>query len=83
MTTFPVIVTELPTSQSLTVEKRAALIELLAQRYLDSMSLKDLERFFVDVQNGYLQECTDSELIGEVEDCTSNEEFEELFSELG
>jgi hypothetical protein len=47
------------------------------------MDYRDLERFFFDVQAEYLKEYTDSELIGEVEDCTSNEEFEELFNELG
>ncbi len=75
--------TKLQTSQSLTDEKREALIELLAQRYLDSMSLRDLERFFLDIQTEYLQEYTDAELIGEVEDYTTEEEFEELINELG
>jgi hypothetical protein len=69
-------------SQSLTDEKRAALIDLLAQRYLDSMSGRDLERFFLDIQAEYLQEYTDAELIGEVEDYTSDEEFEELLNEI-
>ena len=73
--------TKSPISQSLTDEKRAALIELLAQRYLDGMSGRDLERFFLDLQTEYLQEYTDAELIGEIEDMTSDEEFEELFNE--
>jgi hypothetical protein len=62
-------------------EKREALIELLAARYLDQMSGRDLERFFLDVQTEYLQEYTDAELISEVEDMTTDEEFEELFNE--
>ena len=73
--------TKSPTSQSLTDEKRAALIDLLAQRYLDSMSLKDLEVFFYDLQCEYLQEYTDAELIEGIEDYTTEEEFEELFNE--
>jgi hypothetical protein len=73
--------TQSPTSQSLTDEKRAALIDLLAQRYLDSMSGRDLERFFLDIQTEYLQDYTDTELISEIEDYTTNEEFEELINE--
>ncbi len=75
--------TQSPISQSLTDEQRERLIDLVATRYLDGMDGRDLERFFFDVQTEYLKEYTDSELIGEVEDCTSNEEFEELFNELG
>jgi hypothetical protein len=74
--------TKLQTSQSLTDEKRAALIDLLAQRYLDSMSGRDLERFFLDIQTDYLQEYTDAELIGEIEDYTTEEEFAELFQNV-
>ena len=73
--------TQSPTSQSLTDEKRAALIDLLAQRYLDSMSGRDLERFFLDIQTEYLQDYTDNELISEIEDYTTDEEFEELINE--
>jgi hypothetical protein len=75
--------TKSPISQSLTDEKREVLIELLAQRYLDSMSGRDLERFFLDIQAEYLREYTDAELIGEIEDYTTNEEFAELFNEIG
>lgn len=69
------------TSQSLTAEKREALIELLAQRYLDGMSGRDLERFFLDIQTDYLGQYTDEELITEVEDMTTDEEYAELFAE--
>ena len=73
--------TKSPTSQSLTDEKRAALIDLLAQRYLDSMSGRDLERFFLDIQTEYLQDYTDAELIEGIEDYTTEEEFQGLFNE--
>lgn len=70
-----------PTYPSLTANKREALIELLAQRYLDGMSGRDLERFFLDIQTDYLQDYTDDELIGEIEDMTTEEEYAELFAE--
>jgi hypothetical protein len=82
MTTFPVIVTELPTSQSLTVEQRDRLIDLVATRYLDSMDSRDLERFFFDVQTEYLKEYTDQELLEAVEDVTVEDEYNEVINEL-
>jgi hypothetical protein len=45
------------------------------------MSGRDLERFFLDIQTEYLQDYTDTELISEIEDYTTNEEFEELINE--
>lgn len=75
-------VTKSPISQSLTAEKRKTLIELLAQRYLDGMDGRDLERFFLDVQSDYLSDYTDEELIGEIEDYTDEEEFEEIMGGL-
>jgi hypothetical protein len=39
------------------------------------MDLRDLERFFIDVQMEYLKDYTDEELIGEIEDLTDAEEF--------
>jgi hypothetical protein len=70
------------TSQSLTPQKREALVELLAQRWLDQMDLRDLEVFFLNTQAEYLNDYTDAELIAEVEDNTSDEEFEELINEI-
>jgi hypothetical protein len=83
MTTFPVTVTELPTSQSLTVEQRERLIDLVATRYLDGMDGRDLERFFFDVQAEYLKEYTDQELLEAVEDVTAEDEYNEVINELG
>ena len=80
--TFPVTVTELPTSQSLTVEQRDRLIDLVATRYLDSMDSRDLERFFFDVQTEYLKEYTDQELLEAVEDVTIEDEYNEVINEL-
>ena len=71
------------TSQSLTVEQRDRLIDLVATRYLDGMDLRDLERFFFDIQAEYLKEYTDEELLGAVEDVTSEDEYNEVLNEIG
>lgn len=73
--------TKSPTFQSLTDEQRERLIEFIAERYLDGMSSRDLERFFLDIQTDYLGQYTDEELITEVEDMTTDEEYAELFAE--
>jgi len=69
------------TAQSLTPEKREYLVEFLANRYLDNMSVRDLERFFLDVQLDYLSSYNDEELIGEIEDYSTSEEYQQLFGE--
>jgi hypothetical protein len=66
---------------SLTPEKRSALVEWLVERYLDGMTTRDLERFFVDIQLDYIGSYTDEELIGEIEDNTTEEEYAQLFEE--
>ena len=63
------------TSVALTSEQRASVISLIAQRYLDSMDLRDLERFFLDTQEEYLHDYTDAELVGELEDYMETDEF--------
>jgi hypothetical protein len=70
------------TSQSLTVEQRDRLIDLVATRYLDGMDLRDLERFFFDIQSEYLKEYTDEELLGAVEDITDEDEYNEVINEV-
>jgi hypothetical protein len=65
----------------MTPEKRSALVEWLVERYLDGMSTRDLERFFVDIQLDYIGSYTDEELIGEIEDNTTEEEYAQLFEE--
>ena len=82
MTTFPVTVTELPTSQSLTVEQRDRLIDLVSTRYLDGMDGRDLERFFFDTQVEYLKEYTYQELLEAVEDVTNEDEYDEVINEI-
>jgi hypothetical protein len=75
--------TQSPISQSLTDEQRERLIDLVATRYLDGMDGRDLERFFFDVQTEYLKEYTDQELLSEVEDITSEDEYNEVLNEIG
>jgi hypothetical protein len=66
----------------LTDEQRDRLIDLVATRYLDGMDLRDLERFFFDIQRDYLQEYTDEELLETVEDVTDEDEYNEVINEI-
>ena len=75
--------TKSPISQTLTDEQREYLIDLVATRYLEAMSNPDLERFFHEAQRDYLQEYTDSELLGAVEDITDEDEYNEVLNEVG
>jgi hypothetical protein len=75
--------TKSQTSQSLTDEQRDRLIDLVATRYLDGMDLRDLERFFFDIQRDYLREYTDEELLETVEDVTDEDEYNEVINEIG
>jgi hypothetical protein len=68
---------------TLTVEQRDHLIDLVAIRYLDGMNVKDLERFFYDIQRNYMQEYTDEELLDAVEDVTDEDEYNEVLNEIG
>jgi len=58
------------------------LIEFIADRYLDNMDSRDLERFFLDEQLNYLKEFNDEELITELEDITHDDEYEEIIGDL-
>jgi hypothetical protein len=75
--------TKSPISQTLTDEQREYLIDLVASRYLDCMDVRDLERFFHDTQREYMQEYTDAELLGAIEDITDDDEFNEVLNEIG
>jgi hypothetical protein len=74
MTTSAVTQTK-PLTSPLSEAQRETLAEFIALKYLDAMDLRDLERFFIDVQMEYLKDYTDEELIGEIEDLTDTEEF--------
>ncbi len=64
-----------PLTSPLSMTQRETLAEFIALKYLDAMDLRDLERFFLDVQMEYLGDYTDEEMIAEVEDLTDTEEF--------
>jgi len=67
-------------SQPLTADQRFSLQDFVAKYWLDNASLKDLERFFYETQIEYLSSYSDEELIGEIEDITSDEDFELILS---
>jgi len=64
-----------PLTSPLSLTQRETLAEFIALKYLDSMSLGDLERFFLDVQMEYLGDYTDEEMIAEIEDMVETDEF--------
>jgi len=74
--------TKSPILPNLNADQRYRLIEFIADRYLDSMGGRDLERFFLDVQRDYLQEYNDDELIGAMEDITNEDEYTEILEDL-
>ncbi len=74
--------TQSPISQSLTDAQRENLIELVSERYLQSMDGRDLERFFLDIQGEYLAEYTDAELLEEVDNVLDNEEYQEVLNAI-
>jgi hypothetical protein len=58
--------------------QRDTLAEFIALKYLDAMDVRDLERFFIDVQMGFLGDYTDEEMIAEIEGMVETEEFNEM-----
>jgi hypothetical protein len=46
------------------------------------MDVRDLERFFHDAQREYMQEYTDAELLGAIEDITDEDEYNEVLNEI-
>lgn len=74
---------KVPASQPLTYDQRSRLIELVVGRYLNGMGVRDLEQFFCDVQNEYLEAYSDEELLSAVDDVTSLDEYEEIVNEIG
>ena len=67
---------------SITDDQRYRLIEFITDRYLDNMDVDDLARFFCDEQREYLQEYTDDQLFGALEDITHKDEYEEIIGDL-
>lgn len=70
------------TLAALNPDQRYRLIEFIADRYLDNMDVDDLARFFREAQREYLDEYTDEELVGALEDITHEDEYEEIMEDL-
>lgn len=68
------------TMATLTEDQRFRLVDFLAERYLTLQSRETLERFFFDAQVEYLREYSDEELLGELEDFTTEDELEDLIN---
>ena len=64
----------------LTEAQRERLESFVAEKYLDSLSNIDLERFFLEVQTQYLQDYNDAELLEEVENFVTEDELEEMIA---
>lgn len=73
--------TQTPTVQ-LSSDQRDGVAELLAQRYLDGMDIRDLERFFLEITIDAYSSYSDEELLGELEDMTDEQEFNELIEAI-
>lgn len=66
----------------LSTERREQLKELLAERYLQNMGIRDLEAFFLEVTIDSLSSYADFELVEAAEDVSSEDEFQELLAEI-
>jgi hypothetical protein len=66
----------------LTSEQREDLAHQLAYRWLEQMSLRDLERVFLEQQVELLESYSDEELLGELEDNFHDDEFAEIIGDL-
>jgi len=66
----------------LTPDQREDLKHQMAYRWLDQMSLRDLERVFLETQVDYLESYTDEELLAEIEDNFMEAEFASIMEGL-
>jgi hypothetical protein len=67
---------------ALTPDQREDLKHQMAYRWLDQMSLRDLERVFLETQVDYLESYTDEELLAEIEDNFMEAEFASIMEGL-
>lgn len=81
MMTSQATVTKSLTLGSLTEAQRERAIELIAERQVDNMSTKDLIQFATDVITCYYNDSDDIDLINDLEDYTTEEEFAEFVNE--
>jgi len=62
----------------LTYEQRERIVPFLAYRFLESMSLKDLERCFLEVTVENLSGYSDGELLVELDDLTDTAMYAQI-----
>lgn len=67
---------------ALTPDQREDLKHQMAYRWLDQMSLRDLERVFLETQVDYLGSYTDEELLAEIEGNFMEAEFASILEGL-
>lgn len=60
----------------LTDEQRTYISELIATRYLDGLSNRDLKGYFLDSQRDHLAEYTTNELLSELVELVDEDEFD-------
>jgi hypothetical protein len=62
----------------LTHEQRSRISEFLAEYWLNAMSLRDLERYFLEDNLEFLKGYADDELLQELEGLTDEEQYNQL-----
>ena len=65
---------------TLSIDLRYDAIQHIVERYVEQMTTKDLIQYFVDDQTEILSEESDSELLAQLEDVCTQEEWEDFQS---
>jgi hypothetical protein len=68
------------TFTTMTQEQRTKLVEAIAEVYLDSVSVKDLESFFFEAQVDCLQSYSDEELLTEATGVFEEDEVDAILA---
>jgi hypothetical protein len=63
------------------MKNRQKVVEFIALRSLESMSVKELIRFYLDQTEESLMDATDEDLVGYLEDYCVDDDGDEEFSE--
>ncbi len=65
---------------ALSIDLRYDAIQQIVERYVEQMTTKDLIQYFVDDQTEILSEESDSELLAQLENVCTQEEWEDFQS---
>lgn len=79
------IIISVPTFEAmpeLNFDQAEALRDILCQRYLEGMTTRDLERFYLDEQYERLMSYSDEDLLEEIRESLDQEAYEEVLNEL-